>query len=189
MTKKTTVRPRKALRSRLRMAQIELPAAMQRSPTLSAAARDLNLTQPAASRLVNALAVRDGRIDLLVGRFETESPFPDLVIERLNNPSVKFVCGAQHPLARRRSVTRREPLQEGWILPEGGTPMRNAIETFFRKSGMRPRSSGDRIAVCHKWASKLLAMRSFASLRLTRSVRGLSEGGENHDHSAMARCL
>lgn len=236
MTKRTTVRPRKALRSRLRMAQIELLAAMQRSPTLSAAARDLNLTQPAASRLVNSLAadlgmalferkgrtlqptmagqvlmrkaagfvaeldrtqgeleaideglvgavsvgagiassyvllpraitllvkaapriavtvregpmedlvarVRDGRIDLLVGRFETESPFPDLVIEKLNNQSIKFVCGVQHPLARRRNVTRRDLLQEGWILPESGTPMRTAVETFFRKSGMRPRSS------------------------------------------------
>ena len=32
-------------------------------------------------------------------------------------------------------------MQEGWILPESGTPMRNAVETFFRKLGTRPRSS------------------------------------------------
>jgi DNA-binding transcriptional LysR family regulator len=46
----------KLLRNRLRMSQIELLAAMERSTTLSAAARDVCLTQPAASRLLNALA-------------------------------------------------------------------------------------------------------------------------------------
>ena len=48
--------PRKPLISRLRLSQLELLAAMDRTDTLSAAAREVNLTQPAASRLLRELA-------------------------------------------------------------------------------------------------------------------------------------
>ncbi len=238
MKKKTNAprKPRNLLRNRLRMPQIELLAAMERSPTLSAAARDANLTQPAASRLLNTLAadlgialferggrtlrptaagqalvrkaaefvadldrtqseleaiddgligttsigagvsssyvlvpraitllaktapriavsvregpmdelvarLREGRIDLLVGRFESETSYQDLVIEKLYNPSVKFVCGPQHPLTRKRNPTLMHLLQESWILHEVGTPMRSALEAMFRKQGIRPQAS------------------------------------------------
>ena len=49
-------KPKARLLSRLRMSQLELLAAMQRTETLSAAAREVNLTQPAASRLLRTLA-------------------------------------------------------------------------------------------------------------------------------------
>jgi DNA-binding transcriptional LysR family regulator len=47
---------RKRLISRLRLSQLELLAAMDRAETLSAAAREVNLTQPAASRLLRELS-------------------------------------------------------------------------------------------------------------------------------------
>lgn len=47
---------RKHLISRLRLSQLELLAAMDRTQTLSAAAREVNLTQPAASRLLRELS-------------------------------------------------------------------------------------------------------------------------------------
>lgn len=47
---------RKRLISRLRLSQLELLAAMDRTETLSAAAREVNLTQPAASRLLRELS-------------------------------------------------------------------------------------------------------------------------------------
>ncbi len=53
------------LLSRLRLSQLELLAAMERTETLSAAAREVNLTQPAASRLLRALAS-----DLNINLFE-----------------------------------------------------------------------------------------------------------------------
>ena len=60
---------RKPLVSRLRLSQLELLAAMDRTDTLSAAAREVHLTQPAASRLLRELA-SDLRVVLfeLVGR-------------------------------------------------------------------------------------------------------------------------
>jgi DNA-binding transcriptional LysR family regulator len=48
--------PRTPLISRLRLSQLELLAAMDQTDTLSAAAREVNLTQPAASRLLRELA-------------------------------------------------------------------------------------------------------------------------------------
>jgi len=47
---------RKHLISRLRLSQLALLAAMDRTETLSAAAREVNLTQPAASRLLRELS-------------------------------------------------------------------------------------------------------------------------------------
>jgi DNA-binding transcriptional LysR family regulator len=236
MKRKIRSIPRAALRSRLRGPQIELLAAMERSPTLSAAARAVNLTQPAASRLLNTLAadlgmalferdgrtlrptavghalirkaaeivagldrtqaeleaisdgligatsigagvsscyvlvpqaitlltrtaprvavsireggmdelvawLREGSIDMLVGRFERGTIHPDLVIEELYTPSIKVVCGPQHPLAGMRSPTWKELLGESWILPESGTPMRSAVEACFRRQGSRPQAS------------------------------------------------
>jgi DNA-binding transcriptional LysR family regulator len=47
---------RKRLTGRLRLSQLELLAAMDHAQTLSAAAREVNLTQPAASRLLRELS-------------------------------------------------------------------------------------------------------------------------------------
>jgi DNA-binding transcriptional LysR family regulator len=58
-------KPKARLLSRLRMSQLELLAAMQGTETLSAAAREVNLTQPAASRLLRTLAS-----DLNINLFE-----------------------------------------------------------------------------------------------------------------------
>lgn len=55
----------RSLRNRLRMRQLELLAALDHAPTLSAAAREVNLSQPAASKLLNTLAA-----DLGVALFE-----------------------------------------------------------------------------------------------------------------------
>jgi DNA-binding transcriptional LysR family regulator len=56
---------KKRLISRLRPSQLELLAAMDRTETLSAAAREVNLSQPAASRLLRELSS-----DLKVALFE-----------------------------------------------------------------------------------------------------------------------
>jgi DNA-binding transcriptional LysR family regulator len=234
--RKPNPRPTNLLRSRLRMSQLELLAAMGRTSSLSAAAREVNLTQPAASRLVNSLSVdlgitlferggralvptsagltlmrkaaefladldrtqdeleaiegglvgttsigagfascyvlipeaitllaknapriavtvhegamnelvgqlREGIIDLIIGRFESETSFKDLEVENLYSPLVRVVCGVQHPLASKRNPSWAELLGESWILPESGTPMRGAVEALFRREGTRPRSA------------------------------------------------
>lgn len=65
MTTKARRTHGRSLRNRLRMRQLELLAALDHAPTLSAAAREVNLSQPAASKLLNTLAA-----DLGVALFE-----------------------------------------------------------------------------------------------------------------------
>lgn len=65
---KTARKRKNRLISRIRISQLELLAAMDRTDTLSAAAREVNLTQPAASRLLRTLAS-----DLDISLFERSS--------------------------------------------------------------------------------------------------------------------
>jgi DNA-binding transcriptional LysR family regulator len=83
--------------------------------------------------------LRAGRIDLVVGRIENHHN--DLELEALYDPPVKIVCGADHPLSRKRNVPLREAIRGRWLLPEGGTPMRRGIESLFRTEGARPTES------------------------------------------------
>lgn len=221
------------LLSRLRPSQLELLAAMERTDTLSAAAREVNLTQPAASRLLRRLAsdlnislfervgrtlkpttagwtlvrraaalvadidrtqqeleaidggligaasigtgvsscyvivpraltlllaeapritvtvregpmdelltrLRTGQIDLLLGRFTGTIQNSDVTAQELYRPAVRAVCGPEHPLGRKRSVSWNDLIDQPWILPENGTAMRSAVEALFRKQRRRP---------------------------------------------------
>jgi DNA-binding transcriptional LysR family regulator len=225
--------PKARLLSRLRLSQLELLAAMERTETLSAAAREVNLTQPAASRLLRTLAsdlnidlfervgrtlkptaagrtlvrraagliadidrtqqeleaidgglmgtasigagvsscyvivpraltllfaeapritvnVREGtmdellaklhtgQIDILVGRFNRSIQHSDMTTRELYRPAVRAVCGPNHPLGKKRTVTWNDLIEQPWILPEDGTAMRSAAEAMFRKQRHRP---------------------------------------------------
>lgn len=233
--RKRMARAPNLLRTRLRMSQIELLAAMADGATLTAAAKAVSLTQPAASRLLNALEadlgmklferdgrslaptaagrklvrkareitaefdrtqreleaissgvtglvgvgasvsacysllpnaisllhleapdvsinihegsmeeliryLREGRIDVLVGRFEDATTLEDIVIESLHLPPAMIVCHPQHRLLREKKPSWEMLLEEAWILPESGTPMRIAVESLFRTMGARPSS-------------------------------------------------
>ncbi|MGI8524668.1 MAG: LysR family transcriptional regulator [Pseudolabrys sp.] len=228
-------RPRKSadLRRRVRLSQLELLAALNRAPTLSAADREVNLSQPAASRLLNTLAadlaidlferagrtlrptpagralleraaglmseldraqseleaigagftgtvavgagvgagdvlvpqaltllhadapgiavaleegpmenlsgkLREGRIDLLVGRIDATLLTPQLTVDDLYNPPTAVVCGPRHPLARRGKIGFDEIVAHEWILPARGTPMRGGLDILFRRLRYQP---------------------------------------------------
>ncbi len=221
------------LRRRARLRQLELLAALDRAPTLSAAARETRLSQPAASKLLGALSddlsielfeksgrtlrptaagqalirhaanlignldraqaeleaigdglsgtvaigagigacyvlvpralallldqapdiavtmregameehfamLRDGRLDLVVGRVEPALVDRDFVLDELYDPAVHIVAGPQHPLARATHVSWTMLAEQDWILPQEGTPMRAGIERVFRRVKRRP---------------------------------------------------
>jgi DNA-binding transcriptional LysR family regulator len=221
------------LRRRVRMRQLELLAALEHAPTLSAAAREAGLSQPAASKLLGALSadlaidlfeksgrslrptaagralirhaanlvgnldraqaeieaiqsglsgtvavgagigacyvlmpralsllldqspdvgvtmregameehfamLRDGRLDLVIGRVEPALVDRDFAMDELYDPAIHIVAGPQHPLARASSVTWAKLAEQDWILPQEGTPMRAGIERIFRRVKRRP---------------------------------------------------
>jgi len=227
---------RGALRRRINVRQLELLAALEHAPSLSAAAHEVHLSPPAASRLLNAAsaslgvelferagrslrataagraliqtasrligdldraetdlaAIRDGRIglttlgagvgacyalvplalsmlleeapgiavalregsveellallsdgrlDLAVGRIEPVQVSASFEVTRLYEPAVSIVAGPNHPLARRRRLSWSVLLEEKWILPQAGTPMRAWLEQAFRRAGGWPDGS------------------------------------------------
>src|SRR6201996_5539791 len=97
---------RKRLISRLRLSQLELLAAMDRTETLSAAAREVNLTQPAASRLLRELSS-----DLHVTLFERIGRVlqPTAAGRALIRKSVGFIADLD------RTQQELEALDEGLI--------------------------------------------------------------------------
>ncbi len=218
---------------RVRLRQLELLAALERAPTLSAAARETRLSQPAASKLLGALAhdlaidlfeksgrslrptaagqalirhaanlvgnldraqaeleaiggglsgtvaigagigacyvlvpraltllldrapdiavtmregameehfamLRDGRIDLVVGRVEPALVDRDFMLDELYDPAALIVAGPQHPLSSAGTASWATLAEQDWILPQEGTPMRAGIERIFRRVKRRP---------------------------------------------------
>ena len=224
---------RQPLRRRVRLRQLELLAALEHAPTLSAAAREVRLSQPAASKLLGTLSddlaidlfekagrslrptaagralirhaanlignldraqadleaidggltgvaaigagvgagyvlvpravsllldqapgiavtlregpmeemfamLREGRLDLVVGRVEPALADRDFVLDELYDPPIHIVAGPQHPVARGKSVTWAKLAEQEWILPQDGTPMRAGIERIFQRVKRRP---------------------------------------------------
>lgn len=232
-TRAATARAGQPLRRRVRLRQLELLAALDHAATLSQAAREVRLSQPAASRLLATLSedlsielferagrtlrptpagralirhaaslignldraqadldaieggligvsaigagvgacyvlvpralsllleqspgiavtlregpmeemfsmLRDGRLDMVVGRVDSALVDRDFVLDELYDPPVHIVCGPAHPLARSRNVGWAVLAEQEWILPQEGTPMRAGIERIFRRVRRRP---------------------------------------------------
>jgi len=82
--------------------------------------------------------LREGRLDMVVGRVEPALIDRDFELDELYDPPVHIVAGPQHPLARARSVTWAKLAEQEWILPQEGTPMRAGIERIFQRVRRRP---------------------------------------------------
>lgn len=80
-------------------------------------------------------ALRQGQLDLVVGRLAEPADMQGLSFEQLYTEVLVFVVRPGHPLSRRR---RLDPaaLQEHWlVMPDAGTRVREAADRFFLASG------------------------------------------------------
>jgi DNA-binding transcriptional LysR family regulator len=85
--------------------------------------------------------LRDGRIDLIVGRPDLGESAIDVVDEPILEAPLRIVVAPEHPLARARRINLRQVLEAEWILPPRGTPVRRGVERLFRELRARPRSA------------------------------------------------
>jgi DNA-binding transcriptional LysR family regulator len=88
------------------------------------------------SRLLPRL--RQGELDLIIGRLEPGHAAPDLETEVLAVEPMCLVCSPQHPLAQVPRVTWRELLAWPWVLPPAWASSRIKLAQQFYKRGLHP---------------------------------------------------
>lgn len=76
-------------------------------------------------------ALRNGEIDLVVGRLPTHRHRVELQQIPLYEESIQLVVGSGHPLAGRSDVSWEDISAYGWILPPPATSLRMLIDQFF----------------------------------------------------------
>lgn len=91
----------------------------------------------ATDELLNALALNE--LDIIFGRVLHATPARNLRLSNIYTETFDIVCGRQHPLAHKPSVTWKDLAQEQWVLPASGTPLREMAESMFSAHGvLRP---------------------------------------------------
>ena len=82
--------------------------------------------------------LRERYAELLLGRLPPSLDESDLESERLVEEPFALYCAKDHPLARRRSLTLADLLEEQWVLPAYGSPPGGLIARIFREQGLEP---------------------------------------------------
>ena len=77
-----------------------------------------------------------GHLDVVVGRVSDSDSADELQYEPLaaDEPHA-IIASAQHPLAGRKDLQLESLMNEPWILPPAGSPVRDRLIAFFRQEG------------------------------------------------------
>lgn len=81
-------------------------------------------------------ALRQGVLDMVVGRLAEPSDMQGLTFEHLYTERVLLVVRQGHPLARRKRLTAEALRPYRMVLPDAGTRLREAADRFFLASGI-----------------------------------------------------
>lgn len=82
--------------------------------------------------------LRVGDLDLVLGRLPEFRQRDGLAQEVLYYEPISFVARADHPLARRASLSLADLLDQDWILPPPQTSLRRQIDDSFQRQGLEP---------------------------------------------------
>lgn len=82
-------------------------------------------------------ALHSGEVDIVVGPVAVYPASQDLVEETLVNDPLGIVMRAQHPLAKRRSLSLRNLRDVSWALPSERSAFRRQLEALFITAGVQ----------------------------------------------------
>ena len=82
--------------------------------------------------------LRQGRLDILVGRLLAEQDKSNLRYEPLTGEPVCAVARPGHPLAGHASLTLRDVGDASWIVPPAGSVLRHRFDLMFQEAGLAP---------------------------------------------------
>lgn len=81
-------------------------------------------------------ALRQGLLDVVIGRLAEPSDMQRVTFEHLYTEPLVLVVRSGHELARRRRLSAANLREWRLVLPDAGTPIREAADRFFLASGM-----------------------------------------------------
>ena len=79
-------------------------------------------------------ALLRGDLDVTLGRVTGESGSANLNFEVLYEEDFRVVCGTAHPLVRRRKLKLDDLVDQPWILPPAGLPIRQRLDALFARA-------------------------------------------------------
>jgi DNA-binding transcriptional LysR family regulator len=83
-------------------------------------------------------ALRERKVDLMLGRFSSPIVADDLQVEALFDESIVVVTSAQNRWANQRDIDLTELAEEPWILAPPHNVARTLLEDAFRDKGLEP---------------------------------------------------
>ena len=81
-------------------------------------------------------ALRDGRLDFLIGALRAPSPGPDVEQEPLFDDRLVIVAGRGHPLAASGKADLERMIEYPWVIARPGTPLRLLWLRLFESRGL-----------------------------------------------------
>ena len=108
-----------------------LPEAIERLSIERPAIR-LNIVEGTYLDLLRGL--RDGRLDILIGALRDPPPTADIDQRPLMIDPLTIIARIDHPLARKRAISKAELCAYPWIVPREGAPTRSYFNTMFSAS-------------------------------------------------------
>lgn len=115
---------------------VSVSAAVRMLPEAIAAVRqtrpNLAITVKEGTTDILLPSLRQGELDLIVGRLPAFSVGSDIAEEILCDDHARIVVRAGHPLLSRTSLSLADLAHEPWILPRRETSLRRQIDEAFR---------------------------------------------------------
>ena len=80
--------------------------------------------------------LRSGELDLVIGRILDTKSAAELHFEPLTDEPHSMIARAGHPLCTHENLQLEDLVREGWILPPGGSILRDRLTALFLSHGL-----------------------------------------------------
>ncbi|MFZ6756121.1 LysR substrate-binding domain-containing protein [Undibacterium sp. Ji50W] len=80
--------------------------------------------------------LRAGELDMVIGRILDTESAAELNFEPLTDEPHSLIARSKHPLAQRQQLTLEDLAHEAWILPPGGSILRDRLTALFLSHGL-----------------------------------------------------
>ncbi len=81
--------------------------------------------------------LKQGDIDLIIGRLPSEALFEDLNQEELYSEEIKVVVRNEHPLANKKNIEAKDLLGWKWMMPLRDSIMYTQLQSYFTELEMK----------------------------------------------------